>query len=278
MANELILVKQLPILEEKFQEKGAEIEEKLAQCREMTVTEENYKDIKKIRAELNKESKAYADEFRAVKAQVLEPWKRIEDAYVYNIKDKYAAADAELKKKINEVEQGLKDEKKEEIKAYYEEYAQALGVDFVDWDRAQIKVGLSDSKKSLKEQAKKLLDGIVSDMELIESQDHKEAILAEYKICLDVNKAILTVNDRIKREEEERKAAEAREAQREAEAAHDEEVRSHFTAPEQVPQEPELSVPEKPYIAFKVYGEMDELKAVVSYLQAAGVEWEQIKA
>lgn len=278
MANELILVKQLPILEEKFQEKGAEIEEKVQQAKALLVTEDNYKDIKKIRATLNKEFKEYASEFRTVKEQVLEPWSRIEKAYKDNIKNKYEMADRDLKIKINEVEQGLKDEKREEIKAYYEEYAQSVGVDFVDWDRAQIKVGLSDSKKSLKEQAQKLLDGIVSDMELIESQDHKEAILAEYKICLDVNKAILTVNDRIKREEEERKAAEAREAQREAEAAHDEEVRSHFTAPEQVPQEPELSVPEKPYIAFKVYGEMDELKAVVGYLQAAGVEWEQIKA
>ena len=55
--NQLITVKQLPVLEEKFREKGAEIEEKVKTCQSMVVTEDNYKEIKKIRADLNKESK-----------------------------------------------------------------------------------------------------------------------------------------------------------------------------------------------------------------------------
>lgn len=283
MANELILVKQLPVLEEKFREKGAEIEEKVQNARSMTVTEENYKDIKKIRAGLNKESKAYADEFKVVKAQVLDPWLKIEEAYKSNIRDKYAAADQALKQKIGEVEKGLRDEKEKEIRAYYEEYAEAIGVDFCDWDRAGIKVGLSDSKKKLKEESKALLDKIISDLELIETQENKEAVLAEYKISLDVSKAVTTVKDRIEREEAERIAAAQRAERAAAEKQHDEEVRSHFTEPVAPPvmraPEPEpMPKPERvPFIAFKVYGSINALKAVVEFLNAAGYSYEQIK-
>ena len=49
MAYELITVKQLPALEEHFKEIGAEIDAKVTQCQNMVVTEDNYKDIKKIR-------------------------------------------------------------------------------------------------------------------------------------------------------------------------------------------------------------------------------------
>lgn len=274
MANELILVKQLPILEEKFQEKGAEIEEKVQQARALTVTDDNYKEIKKIRAQLNKESKSYADEFRMVKAQVLEPWKRIEDAYVYNIKDKYAAADAELKGKISEVENKLKDEKEAEIKAYYDEYAEAMGIDFCPWERAGIKVGLSESKKKLKDESKAVIDKIISDLELIETQEHKAEILAEYKIHLDVSRAVTIVTDRIAREAAEKEAAERRAAEKEEAASHDKEVRSHFTAP--TVRAPEPVAPQETFIAFKVFGSIDDLTAVVEFLNAAGYRYEQI--
>ena len=90
--NQLITVKQLPVLEEKFREKGAEIEEKVKTCQSMVVTEDNYKEIKKIRADLNKESKQYAEQFKEVKSKVLTPWQIVEEAYTENIKLKYAEA------------------------------------------------------------------------------------------------------------------------------------------------------------------------------------------
>lgn len=276
---ELITVKQLPVLEEKFREKGAEIEEKVKACQSMVVTEDNYKDIKKVRAELNKEAKLYADEFRTVKIRVLTPWELVETAYNENVKKKYAIADQELKTKIGEVEQVLKDEKEAEITAYFEEYRQSLELDFVRWEDAQIRVGLSDSKKKLKEQAKEFLDHITDDLELISTQEHKAEILAEYKRTLNVSRAITTVSDRIAREEAERKAEAERQAKKEEEAKHDEEVRSHFTAPRQAKYPAEIV--DEPYrehfISFKVYGSVEELTQLVSFMKENGYRYEQIK-
>lgn len=45
--QEIITIKQLPVLEEKFAEIGKNIDEKLERCQKMTVSEENVKDVKK---------------------------------------------------------------------------------------------------------------------------------------------------------------------------------------------------------------------------------------
>ena len=228
MAYELITVKQLPALEEHFKEIGAEIDAKVTQCQNMVVTEDNYKDIKKIRAELNKEAKTYAEDFRAVKAMVLDPWTSVEDSYKDNIRSKYFEADQELKAKIYEVEGELKAQKEAEIKSYYNEYAQSVGVDFVEWERTGIRVGLSDSKKSLKDIAKKTLDDIVADLAAIESlpqeEKYKLEVGAEYRQTLDLPRSLQRVADRYARLEEEKRRREEMQKLQEWEAEHAKEL------------------------------------------------------
>jgi ATP-dependent Lon protease len=77
---------------------------KRAGITELILSDENRKDIKKIRAELNKERMAFAEEFTVVKAEVLGPWQAVEDAYKENVQSKYKEADAALKVKIDEIE------------------------------------------------------------------------------------------------------------------------------------------------------------------------------
>ena len=55
MSNELIIVKQLPQIEEHLKERSEEIEKKVENAKSLICTEENVKTIKEVRAELNKE-------------------------------------------------------------------------------------------------------------------------------------------------------------------------------------------------------------------------------
>lgn len=292
MANELITVKQLPVLEERFKEIGAALDEKVERCKAMVVTDENRKDIKKVRAELNKERMAFAEEFTVVKAEVLSPWQAVEDAYKENVQSKYKEADAALKVKIDEIEQGLKDKKEAEIRKFFEKHLAVAGIDFVTWEQAGIKVGLSDSKKSLQEQAKSFVDRIAQDIEYIDTLEHAAEIMAEYKKTLQLTPAIMVVRDRFEREERERKEREAREEARRQQEEHERMVAEQMkqaaqeavAMPTVTPiEEPVHPVPQQPQeqilsVTFKVTGTLSEIKALVRTLEDAGIKYEQINA
>lgn len=84
------------------------------------------------------------------------------------------------------------------------------------FEKANINVTLSASMKSLKEQAKVIVDRVCDDLELIETQERKEEILYEYKRCLVVSAAIKLVADRYKAIEEAKARAEERRARAQA--------------------------------------------------------------
>ena len=202
MSNELIIVKQLPQIEEHLKERSEEIEKKVENAKSLICTEENVKTIKEVRAELNKEFKEVETQRKMVKEQILAPYTKFEEIYKTYISDKYKSADIDLKNKIDTVENELKNKKEQEIKDYFEEYKKANNIDFITYGQARINVTLSASKKSLKEQVKTFIDKIVDDLKLIETQEHKAEILVEYKNDLNVSKAITTVTSRFKAIEE----------------------------------------------------------------------------
>ena len=111
----------------------------------------------------------------------------------------------------------MKNEKRKEVESYFEEYRQSKNIEFVSFGDAHINVTMSASKKSLKEQAKAFLDRISDDLKLIETQEHKEEILVEYKKTLNVSNSITSVAERHKAIEAEREKQEAFNAARVAE-------------------------------------------------------------
>lgn len=204
MNNEMIVIKQLPVIEQQLKMVSAEIDEKVKNAVALVCTEENVKAIKEIRANLNKESKEYEDKRKQVKAEVMKPYEEFESIYKECISDKYKVADVELKNKIDSVENELKANKKTEVENYFNEYLNSKNIDFVTYEQANINVTLSASMKSLKEQAKNFIDKIADDLKLIDTQEHKAEILVEYRQSLNVSKAITVVSDRFKAIEEEK--------------------------------------------------------------------------
>ena len=206
--KDLIIVKQLPQIEEHLKELSTEIDKKVEYAKSLVCTEESVKAIKQVRADLNKEFKELEAQRKNVKEQILAPYMQFEEVYKMYISDKYKSSDIDLKTKIDNTENELKAQKEQEIRDYFEEYKTANDIDFVTFEQANINVTLTASKKSLKEQAKKFIDEIVDDLKLVETQDCKEEILVEYKQTLNISRAIQEVANRHKLLEEEKKRQE----------------------------------------------------------------------
>lgn len=210
-ANQLIVVEQLPVIRQRLEAISVKIDTQVAYAMSMACTEDTYKTVKDTRAMLNKEFATLDAERKAVKKAVLAPYEQFEADFKRLVADKYRSADAELKAKVDEVEQGLKDAKADGVKAYFAEYAQSLSLEWVPFDRSAIKVNLTVSDKKLREQAKAFLDGVDSDIQIINGLDDQDAILAEYADSLNLNGAIATVRARRAAEERRRQEREARE-------------------------------------------------------------------
>lgn len=288
--QELITIKQLPQIEEHLKELSIEIDKKVENAKSLVCTEENVKAIKQIRADLNKEFKEVEQQRKTVKEKILESYMQFEGVYKTYISDKYKEADGELKNKIDTTEDELRARKEQEVRDYFEEYKQSLFIDFIKFEDAKIKVGLSDSKTSLKKQAKDFIDRVNTDLATIMLQEHKEEILVEYKQNGHVlSTAISTVINRIKaveetkRKQEELKQKQLEEAQRMA----DENIKIQTEATKQaldnfrVTEQEVLQAPtveekqeEILTLRFTVKGTRTKLKALKEFLVNGGYEYE----
>lgn len=294
MSNELIIVRQLPIIEDQLRTVRDNIQARVDAVLSMECTEETYKEVKKARSELNAQYRDLEQRRKEVKAQIEAPYKKFEEVYKAYAGDLFVEADKSLAAKISSVESGLKKKKADKVAAYFEEYRESLGVpaDIAPYGRSGIVVTLSASEKSLKTQAKAFLDRVSVDLALIETQEFKDEILVEYRRTLNASQAVTTVTNRHAEIERQRKAREEMEQQanhrREAEMAvqraieatapvvHEEEPVVPV-APPVVAEKPEPAAPQKLYsTAFKVTGTIDQLKAVKKFLEDGGFAYEQL--
>jgi hypothetical protein len=220
MTQELITVKQLPVIEERLQLISEEVQAQTTAALALDVTEDTVKQVKKERAELNKSFKALEEQRKAVKNAVMAPYIAFEESYKRYVTDIFTAADRQLKTRIDEVEQTLLQNKRNEIIAHFNEAAAARGIDFLDFNQLGIKVLLSDNTKRLCEQVNAILDGIAADLAVISTTEYPEETLIEYMNSLNLATAITTVKTRherieaeIKRKEEEQQKQAERQAE-----------------------------------------------------------------
>lgn len=220
---DLIVIKQLPVIEESLHQLKDSICDTVKNALSLAVTEDTVKDVKKTRADLNNKFKELESLRKEVKKKILSPYDAFEKVYGECVTDIFVPADQELKRKIDAVEEGLKSEKREVIRKYFEEYSIAYGLnDFVTFDNCGIKINLSDSEKSLKAWAKAYLDTVKTDIDAIGGMEFADEILAEYRVTRALNTAVQAVNERHARiEEAKRAAAERSEAQARAQEAAD---------------------------------------------------------
>ena len=288
--QDLIVVKQLPQIEEHLKELSIDIDKKVENAKSLICTEENVKTIKQVRADLNKEFKEVEQQRKRVKEQILAPYMQFEEIYKTYISDKYKGADSDLKTKIDTTENELRERKEQETRDYFEEYKQSLSIDFIKFEDAKIKVGLADSKTSLKKQAKDFIDRVNTDLATIMLQEHKEEILVEYKQNGYVlSTAISTVINRMKAVEETKKKQEELKQKQleEAQRIADENIKAQTEATKQaldnfrVTEQEVLQAPtieekqeEVLTLKFTVRGTRTKLRALKEFLMNGGYEYE----
>ena len=286
--SQLIVVKQIPIIIEKLESVKSEIEHKVNVACSMVCTDENYKEVKKLRSALNKEFAEFETQRKAVKSEVMTPYEHFESVYKDCISGPYKQADSTLKGTIEAFEQGLKQEKHDKSKAYFNEYAQTLGIDFVKYEQVGLSITMTITLKKLRETIKAFLDKVMDDIKLIAVQEHKDEILYEYKQTLNVSAAITSVTERYKAIEDERAMAEAEQLERKkAELNEQINIKEYepFTAnvPTEVAapleEEQPIQSDEKIYtLTFTVYGTKSQLKdfavAIKQLINERGLKYE----
>ena len=281
--KDLIVVKQLPIIEESLHSLKDSILSTVRNAMSLTCTEDTVKDVKKVRADLNAKFKQMEDLRKVVKDQILAPYDAFEKVYKECVSDIFKPADADLKRKIDEVENGLRDAKREKIRTFFNEYRDSLCLnpEFLNFDKCGMKVNLSDSERTLKAWVKNYIDTVAADMIAIRGMEFADEIFAEYRVCMQLSSAVQQVNDRHARIERERIArAEAAEKQEKLNAAAQKVQESINNAPamEMPPQaisEP-LEEKELPHVEFRVYGTIDQLKALKKFLNDGGYKYVNI--
>lgn len=280
----IVEIVQPAILAEQFDAIGKDVDEKITRAQGLVISDKNYKDAKKIRAELNREAAAYASGFREIKKQALAPWEAIEARYNANIRDKYREADKIMKDKIGTIESGLKGQKEQEVMAYFEELRKVNGLHFVKWEDMGVKILLSASMKSMKDAVTDRMAMIKSGYDAIIAMDDDMSadVLAEYKrngyLMAD---AITTVTDRRRRAEEEEQERQAAIERRKAEEEHRAQVLEEVKEAEpeiiKAPEPPVKREPQKVVATFTVTTSLAQMRSLVQFMRANDIDFEQVK-
>jgi len=202
--NELIVIKQVPVIEQHIESIGLEIKERIDNLVKNLPADASIKEMKQLRADLNKEFKDFEDRRKYIKEQISKPYEEFNSIYQKQIADNYKNADSLLKRYIDDIENVKKRAMIEELQDYFDIKLADFGINFVKFEDVGLNVILSASISSLKEQIDAFFDKIQSELTIIYTQEHKDEILYEYKQHRDITKAITTVQNRVKALEEEK--------------------------------------------------------------------------
>lgn len=223
--KELITVQQLPVIAEQLAALRADVMARTTAAVAMDATEETRKDIKAMRAALNKQYKELEDRRIAVKKEILKPYEAFEQIYRQQIGSLFTDADAQLAAKIRKVEAGMKLKLERDARAYFTEYAafRSVGPDALTWETCGIQIGLNDSATKLRRAVQQKVDTVRGELDCIAAMEDADAVRAEWNLTHSLPAAVATVKarkaaieaERIRREAEERAALQA---QQEAEA------------------------------------------------------------
>lgn len=200
------------------EELEAAVRQKIASYENVVYTEDNLKQAKADRAELNKLTKAIEERRKMVKKIINEPY----DIFESELKEILALIQKPVKiidKQVKASEDQQKEEKKKSIQAVYDEVIGDLA-EVLPFDRVFDSRYLNQTYKLTTAQAdvKAKIEKVRTDLETIDSLESKYKLNAKdvYIKTLDLSKA-LAENKRLSDLEEKLEAEKRRKAQEEAE-------------------------------------------------------------
>lgn len=265
--SEIIKLEQLPVITQQLDIISKEIEKRVKDALKLECNEETVKEVKKVRADFNKEFKSLEDRRKQVKSAIMEKYDAFDDVYKEKISDLYKRADETLKTKIDGVEEELKYEKECELREFANEHIKAYNLqDIISFEDIGLNITLSASLKSLKEEIVAFVEGVSKDIELIKLEEYSDEILLEYKKCRgNFAQCKLNVLERHKQLDELKKQREGQQ-QESAQEQKIVEAVDEIIAP--------VEVEEKETYEFKIIATKEQVKQLVEYMKSVGIEYE----
>lgn len=281
-STDLIQVVQLPVIEERLRSMKETVEEQTAAAMALVCNDNTLAQVRAVRADLTRTFNDLEEQRKAVKKAVMGPYEAFEKVYKECITEPFKRADADLKGKVSAVEDGIKSECETKMREYFSELCVAERVDWLkfEWVGLKIKLDVARQKShsKLREQIAAFVVGVAQAVNTISKMEDAEEIMAEYRQCLDMGRAIGIVQDRHQRIEEERQAAEARKA---AQEAHDAAVQKVEAVAQPAVLEPPVAAPapqqedEKVYkCSFAVRATKAQLKRLKEFMIQEGIRYE----
>lgn len=282
--NELIRVTQLPVIEEELRALKETVDKRVEESLALVCTEDTVQVVKAERTQLRKDFDELEAQRKAVKAAVLGPYERFEGIYKECVSDAYKKADDALKQKIYATEHEIRRRCDEGLREYFAELCEVNHLDWLEYERAGIKVDMASAKAKtptkLRKQLAEFVAYINNSVNLIADMDDAEEIMVEFRRSLDVGQAIGTVQDRHRRIEAERAAKEEREAAQKADIAAVErvvQVQKSYTprpveAHAQQEKDPNEVIPRCTFTA--INATRAQLRRVKDFLNMEGIQYE----
>lgn len=286
--NEIAIVEQLPVINEKIKEVGEQLTKRLKKLNldKLVCNDETRKEIKNLRTELGKELKSFEEQRKNIKAKINEPYEVFNQTYEKEIKEKYQNADLILKNKIDLVEIEIKNNAKILAVEFFEEYKKSksnIEDNYIKFDELNLQIGLDALTekgtlvKKYKDAISSKLDEVERDIETINTMEHNNEILVEYLKHKNLSLAIKEVNDRHFVLEQVRERQELAKERRIEEEKIVEKVEEVLSAPvEEVPEgqmtiddfsDNEKTETEEEFeMTFTVKGTLTKLKELKEYL------------
>lgn len=274
--KQIMVLEALPIIKTHLENLSVEIKEKVEKSLSLVCTEDTVKDVKKVRAELNKEFQTLETQRKEIKSAIMDKYNEFEEIYKDKISNLYNEADSVLKDKITNTEYHLKKEKEEELREFVAEHCKDKNVN-IEFERIGLNITLSASLKSLKEQALAFIEKIASDLQLIELEEYKEEILLEYNKTLNFANSKLVVVQRHKQIEEMQKRQEelARKKAEEEKVieAVEEVIEEEITAPVELVEENVEEEQQMMVVAFQIIATIEQVRELKQWLNERNIKY-----
>lgn len=261
--NEIIVVKQLPEIKEQLQLISDEVDKEINYALSLEVNEETVKEVKNVRARLNKINSTLEAKRKYVKEAILAPYNDFLEVYDNLVKNKLNEADSTLKMRINDIEDSQKKIKEEELRTFVEEHCKANNVD-IPFEMIGLNITLSASMKSLKEQAKAFIEKVASEVSLIEQEEYSNELLMEYLNDFNFVNAKTRVLERHKQLDEIQRQKDGKEIADQIEKEIVENV-DEVIAP--------VEIEDTETYQFEVKATKEQIKKLIDFMKELGVEY-----
>ena len=293
--NEIAVIEQLPIITEKIKEIGENLDKRLSDLNldELICNEETRKSVTDLRSALNKEKTEFEKQRKEIKTKILAPYEEFEKTYNQEIKSRYEDAIYLLDTKIDLVENGIKDNTRDKMISFFEEYRQAnlIKSDWLRFEELGLKIGINqltpkgELVKKVKDEIIEKITQVKSNIDTISTMEHSEEILAEFLKNKNLSEAIKNVNDRhlileqVKRDYDIEREMNFQEQQviEKVDEVLQAPIEGQMTIDDfEEKQEVDKKDDEIVEIAFKVTGKRKDLRALIQFMKDGGYDYESI--